>query len=329
MEEMWEIYHQDIPEFIKEFAAVKEMQRLKDVGMNCGCEYTNLKIFTTKYYYSRYEHSVGVALIIWHFTKDMKQSIAGLLHDIATPVFAHVIDFLNEDYIHQQSTEDNTDTIIENSKEIMKLLDKYKLNIDDIKDYHMYPIADNDSPQLSADRLEYTLGNLYNYGYCELGEIKKFYNDLIVDNNELGVEELQFRSKEIAYEFMKKAFMTFEIYVADSDRFSMQCLADVVRDAVNHKIISKEDLYSVESLVIKKLEENERSCKLWNQYKDYSKIIISKDKPESGYYINVNAKRRYINPLVMGKRVSLWFVDINDMIDEFVNRDFNFWIGAK
>lgn len=329
MKELWNIYHHDIPEFIKEYAATKEMQRLKDVGMNCGCEYTNLKIFTTRYYYSRYEHSVGVALIIWHFTKDMKQSIAGLLHDIATPVFAHAIDFLNQDYINQESTEDNTDKIIENSNEIMSLLDKYQLTIDDIKDYHMYPIADNDSPQLSADRLEYTLGNLYNYGYCELDEIEKFYRDLIVDVNEHGIEEIQFKTKDIAYQFIQKAFLTFEIYVADSDRFSMQCLADIVRYAVNHQIFSKNDLYSVESEIIQRIEDDYKCKQLWHQYKNYSQVVISKEKPSSGYYINVNAKRRYIDPLVNKERVSIVFEDIDGMIKEFVGRDFNYWVGAK
>lgn len=329
MKELWNIYHHDIPEFIKEYAATKEMQRLKDVGMNCGCEYTHLKIFTTRYYYSRYEHSIGVALIIWHFTKDIKQSIAGLLHDIATPVFAHAIDFLNQDYIHQESTEDNTDKIIENSIEIMSLLNKYHLTIDDVKDYHMYPVADNDSPQLSADRLEYTLGNLYNYGYCELEEIERFYQDLIVDVNEYGIEEIQFKTKDIAYQFIQKAFFTFEIYVADSDRFSMQCLADIVRYAVNHQIFSKNDLYSVESEIIQRIENDKECRKLWHQYKNYSQVVISKEKPSHGYYINVNAKRRYIDPLVNNQRVSIVFKEINEMIKEFLKRDFNYWVGAK
>ena len=35
-------------------------------------------------------------------------TVAALLHDIATPVFAHVIDFLNNDYEKQESTEAET-----------------------------------------------------------------------------------------------------------------------------------------------------------------------------------------------------------------------------
>lgn len=329
MKEIWEIYHKDIPVFIKELSNTKEMLRLQDVGMNCGCEYTDLKTFTTKHYYSRYEHSIGVALIVWHFTRDMKQTIAGLLHDIATPVFAHAIDFLNKDYIHQQSTEDNTDKIIEESEEIMSILNKYHIQLEDVKDYHIYPIADNDSPKLSADRLEYTLGNLYNYGYCTLQQIKDYYDDLIVEYNEYQELEIQFQTKDFAYSFIKNAFKTFEIYIADNDRFSMQCIADIVKYAVEHDILVKEDLYSVESQVIEKIEGNEDSLRLWNEYKKFKDIVICKDKPNIGYYVNVDAKRRYIDPFVDGQRLSKQYIDIKEMINDLKNRDFNYWIGAK
>ena len=55
------------------------------------------KFFNVKYWYSNLDHSIGVALIIWNFTHDKKQTIAGLLHDIATPAFKHCIDFMNGD----------------------------------------------------------------------------------------------------------------------------------------------------------------------------------------------------------------------------------------
>ena len=91
---LWEIYHGEIPGFLREVAETEVMQRLKHVGMNCGCEYTSFPLFQGCGPYSRFDHSMGTALIVWHFTVDRTQAMAGLLHDIATPVFAHVIDFL-------------------------------------------------------------------------------------------------------------------------------------------------------------------------------------------------------------------------------------------
>ncbi len=66
--------------------------------------------------------------------------------------------------MNQESTEDLTTLIISNSNEIMKLLRRDNINIDDVCDYHIYPIADNDTPRLSSDRLEYSLSNaLFTY----------------------------------------------------------------------------------------------------------------------------------------------------------------------
>jgi len=330
MKKLWHIYHHEIPQFIKEFALTSPMQRLKDVGMNCGCEYTNFNYFTMKEEYSRYDHSIGVALIVWHFTGDKAQSIAGLLHDISTPVFAHVIDFLNEDYIKQESTEGDTKEIIEKSIEIQSLLKKYQLTTEDVCDYHIYPIADNHSPKLSADRLEYTLGNLYNYGFCDLDYIQKFYNNLVVDKNEDNDREIVFKDMSIANEFSLYAFQTFEIYVADEDRFSMQALADIMKFAIKNHIMTKHDLYKGEKEIINILENNEKTRELWKQFTMYSTIQTSENKPESGYWLKINAKKRYIDPYVKETgRISVLSKEVNDRIKQFNQKDFHYWISGK
>ena len=161
--EHYTMYHKEIPAILSDCAETPCMQRLKAVGMNCGCEYTAFLRFAGLKPYSRFDHSLGVALIVWHFTHDGQQAVAGLLHDVASPVFAHVVDFLRGDYLVQESTEDGTRAIIEADATLQRALTSFGLKTDGVCDYHIYPIADNDSPRLSADRLEYTLGNLLNY----------------------------------------------------------------------------------------------------------------------------------------------------------------------
>lgn len=95
IEQLHSIYSKEIPNFINELENCIELQRLKGVGQNCGDDYLNKKMQTFEFNYSRYHHSVGVALIIWHFTKNIEISLSGLFHDISTPTFAHVVDFLN------------------------------------------------------------------------------------------------------------------------------------------------------------------------------------------------------------------------------------------
>ena len=66
---------------------------------------------------------------------------------------------MNGDSEHQESTEERTEQIIKNSKKIMDLLNRDGIKVEEISDYHIYPIADNDTPKLSADRFEYTFSN--------------------------------------------------------------------------------------------------------------------------------------------------------------------------
>ena len=119
---LWPIYHREIPIFLREFAAAPSVERLREVGMNCGCEYTQFPQFAKIGSYSRFDHSMGTALIIWHFTGDEKQALAGLFHDIATPVFAHVVDFLNGDHLRQESTESGTAERIAGDRRLCDLL---------------------------------------------------------------------------------------------------------------------------------------------------------------------------------------------------------------
>ena len=115
-------YHSDAPAWLDEFCAVPEMQRLRGVGMNCGCEYTAFQRFLGLPRYSRFRHSVGVCLITWHFTGEIEQALAALFHDISTPSFAHTVDFLHGDYLRQEYTEGRTAAMITQSPEIMALL---------------------------------------------------------------------------------------------------------------------------------------------------------------------------------------------------------------
>jgi len=309
------------------------MQRLADVGMHCGTEYSNIPIYKdAKLPYSRLTHSIGVASIVWHFTGDIRQAVAGMLHDISTPVFAHTIDFMNNDHISQESTEDKTRWFIENSKSIMGLLDENGIGVDDICDYHKYPVADNKTPMLSADRLEYTLGNAHMVYNIELSQIKDVYDDLHVMKNEHGIDELCFRSISKAQKFTHISLRNSHFYVSKEDRFLMQYLAEIIRSAIGLGVVTHDDLYTTESDVIEKLNKSPKFSSLWGEYTAISAVATSCDKLHDKFCVNVSAKKRYINPLAITasgvKRISEIDTGIKQEIDEFLDLDFNHWIYA-
>ena len=92
-----------IPDFLWDYINTPEMQKQNGISVSCGTIYSKMY---NQIWYSSLDHSIAVALIVWNFTKDKKQTLAGLFHDIATPVFKHTIDFMNGDYETQDSTEE-------------------------------------------------------------------------------------------------------------------------------------------------------------------------------------------------------------------------------
>ena len=329
--EFLSVFHRNIPDFISKAAGALAMERLKKVGMDCGCEYTSFPIFAGKPAYDRYQHSVGVSLIVWHFTHDEAQTLSGLFHDIATPCFSHVIDFLNRDHMKQESTEEGTERIIAESLEIRKVLDEEGLSIDQVSDYHQYPIADNDSPQLSADRLEYTLRNLVRYAGCRKEEIRTFYEDLTVADNEEGQKELCFQHADLAVSFARKALVTGKIYSADPDRYSMEILAAVLREALERGVISRPDLYTTEEQIIARLMADEHSARLWNGFRSLSQLQISQKRPvgEEGWYC-INTKKRFIDPYVKGLgRVSSLNGEFRQELNDSVSQRFDYWMKGN
>lgn len=324
------LYHNPIPAVLRDCADAPCMRRLKDVGMNCGCEYTSFPRFAGLRPYSRFDHSVGVGLIVWHFTHDPKQAVAGLLHDVASPVFAHVADFLRGDYLRQESTEDGTEAIIAHDETIARVLREYGLTVGDVSDYHRYPIADNDSPRLSADRLEYTLGNLLNNRIRTPEQVKAFYDDLIVSVNETGEKELAFQTAARAEDFALASLVCSRIYVSAEDRYAMQMLSEILRLALDRGVLTEADLMTGEPAVIEKLRSDAETAAAWCAYRAFDAMLIADAPKAQGQWRRVFAKKRYIDPLIAGAgRAGAHSEAVRREIEAFLSAPQTHWLAAK
>ena len=301
LKEYFNILSSDIPEFLNDYIKTPEMQKQAGISVTCGTIYS--KMFNIDMWYSSLDHSVAVALIVWHFTKDKKQTLAGLLHDIATPVFKHCIDFMNGDHEKQESTEDLTREIIANSKEIIALLKRDGISIDEVSDYHIYPIADNDTPKLSADRLEYTFSNglgVRKYLWT-LDEVRKVYNNIEIGKNEDGNIEMCFTDINLAEQFVKNMQVLSSSYIDNKTKLTMQFFADIIKKMSSDKAITIRDMYEKsEKEVISMIENYPKYniSKIYKYWKNLDDVKDSQDYIDDTYCVSIKAKIRYINPLV-------------------------------
>lgn len=194
-------------------------------------------------------------------------------------------------------------------------------------EYDKNPIADNDSPLLSADRLEYTIGNGINYGFCTTGDARRFYDDLVVGTNEYGAGELMFEDVRVGEAFANVALACSKVYVSDEDRYAMQLLSEILSYAIENRIIDKDDLHSTEPEVIGKFLSDERTASLWNGFCAYRWTTSAPQPSATGCWRKVVAKKRYIDPMVQGKgRISGLSSPFADSLSAFQNSSQDYWI---
>lgn len=300
IKEYFKILSPEFPDWLIDYINTPPMQRLNGISMNCGLDYC--KLFNIQYWYSTLDHSVAVALIIWHFTHDKKQTLAGLFHDIATPAFKHCIDFLYGDTMVQESTEEKTAIIISNSIEICTLLKKDNIKIEDVINYHIYPIADNNIPRLSADRFEYNFSSgLSFYHIWQLDSIKEIYQNVEILINEDNTIELGFTDLKIAEKYINTISKLWPQWISDKDRTAMQFIADIIKSMLIRGYLTINDLYTLsERKIIEKIVNCQNDylknnfIKFQNAISFYGSDLFQKDK----YCINIDVKKRYVIPLV-------------------------------
>ena len=325
IQEFFNLLEPNFPAWLYDYINTKEMLHQQYISTTCGTIYSNL--FESDFFYSNLDHSVGVALIVWHFTHDKKQTLAGLFHDIATPAFKHCVDFMNGDYMTQESTEDLTAEIIKNSPEITTLLARDKIKISEIDNYHFYPIADNDTPRLSADRLEYSLSNaLFTYKLLNSSEIKTIYQNIEIQKGNNGTPELAFKTKKIARQFIKITSTLSIIYREDRTRYSMQLMAEILKRLNVAESIQKSDLYTLKEQEIIDIINSSRYSNVFNNWQASTTVKTSKTLPRNVYYIHQPAKVRYIDPLCQGTRMSKSCKLAKQMIDKNLSYDMDSYV---
>ena len=290
----------DIPYFLKKYLICPSLLRLKKISYFCGMDYASKNIYNFREKITRYDHSLSVALLTYKFTKSKKASISGLFHDVATPCFSHVIDYMNGDYANQESTEEYTELIIKNDKYLNNCLRKDKIKMSDIVNFKNYTIVDNNRPKLCSDRIDgIILTGISWTKNIEYNEIRDIVNNLCVYQNEDFEYELGFKSICIANNVVKKSEEIDAFCHSKEDNYMMNLLANLTKYAIDNKYFNYNDLYYYDEEYIINIFENisdEFFKKKFLLFKNIRKDeVVEVTLP----YI----KKRNISPLCNGKRI--------------------------
>jgi HD superfamily phosphohydrolase len=285
----------------------KPLQRLKLINQAGASKYVLSDKTMT-----RFEHTVGVMILLKKLNASLPEQIAGLLHDVPHTAFSHVIDFVFESENHDYH-EEHHERIVMNS-EIPSILKKYGLDIKLILDDRNFPLLERKLPDLCADRIDYMLKDMKTQ-MRKGKEAKEYVKHLIVVDNEIILDSMEC-SKDIASDFL---WLDESVYASPIEVAAFKILADAIRIALKENIVTEDDLFKDDDYVydiLKKSKNKDITAKL-----DLltPKLKVRIDKKEYDYY--AKPKVRYIDPKFRGKdgkirRLSEVYPKILDKIEK-------------
>ena len=286
---------EDYPDFIDKYLNTKTLNRIKNVTQFCGCDYT--KLYNPLFLYTRFDHGLVVAHMTWHFTHDKLETIAALLHDVGTPCFAHCIDYVFGDYMNQESSEKEIPDMIDKDKELLDYLNEDGITLENLAKLEQFPILENKSPQLCADRLDGVLSTCYIWLHTHsLEQIKQVYDNLVVLTNEHGNPEIGFKNLEIADRFVSMVSIYAKELQGNKDKYVMKYVSEIVKLAVLQNLITLNDLYEKPEAEIVNIFANHFAS--WKTFEEAT-ALTNTEEPPNGFYISFDTKKRTTVPLVI------------------------------
>ncbi|EDM35666.1 metal-dependent phosphohydrolase [Pedobacter sp. BAL39] len=169
-----------IEAILSDLISLEPVQRLKNIHQGGA-----IFLVSPGVDHSRYEHSIGVMLLVRKLGGSLEEQVAALLHDVSHTAFSHVIDYVlqqkGEDY-HEQIFEE----VIANST-IPSILAKYGFSTSLLED-PSHTLLEMPLPDLCADRIDYMIRDLYHFGLITIVEIHTFINELGVQNGKIGLK---------------------------------------------------------------------------------------------------------------------------------------------
>jgi uncharacterized protein len=237
-----------------------------------------------KYYhlknYSRYEHSVGVMILLRILGASIEEQIAGLLHDASHTAFSHVYDWVVGSGARENAQDKHQKKyILSNLKTV---LEKHSFSAKRIANYKNFKLLERNVPILCADRVD------YGFREMDLDSAKKCFQNLTAKDN-----RIVFKDKKEARIFGEAFLKCQTNHWGGLEAVSRyEIFSTALKIALKEKIISKDDFWTTDDEVINKIVGSNN-----NEIKRLLKILTNKSLKDFPRKKKVTHKKfRYADP---------------------------------
>jgi HD superfamily phosphohydrolase len=241
--------------------------------------------------YSRYEHSVGVMLLLRRLGASVEEQVAGLLHDLSVLAFSHVTDWLFSDGKNGvESYHDKLHNEFVTNTEVPTILEKHGFVLERILDEDNFSLLENNIPNICADRVDYALRD-FKY-WPKPDALKISLAGLINYNGEMIFDNLKSASA-FASNFLDLQTLHWGGFEAVL-RYNI--FSKALKTAMDKEIIKEKDFYTDDEFILNKLENSKNE-----DIKERLTVLKTKKLvyPKENRTENVYKKFRHVNPKVL------------------------------
>lgn len=197
---------------------------------------------------TRYEHSVGVMLLVRHMGAPVEEQIAALLHDVSHTAFSHVIDHVFDSPASQTYHEHVKEKYMA-ATDLPSILTRYGYHWRDFLDEDNYPLLEQPAPRLCADRIDYFLRDALCFDFATPADVAHLLDHLVVVDGRLALDDLS-RARWMGETFMRADHHSWSNY-HEVGLYELTAVA--LRDAFERGILEPDDLWGTDEVVWQKM----------------------------------------------------------------------------
>jgi uncharacterized protein len=193
---------------------------------------------------TRFEHCLGVHVLLRLLGADRQEQLAGLLHDISHTAFSHAVDFVFSS--NEQDHHEGLKPVFLRRPDMVAALATMGHAPDDFFDDSVFPLLERPLPWLCADRLDYFFRDSLACDVTTPAEVVRFLDHLTVVDATIAFTDLDVA--RLAVE--RFAVMNREWWAGDGEGFIYNEFADALREAFRVGSLAKDDLYGDDAHVL-------------------------------------------------------------------------------
>jgi HD superfamily phosphohydrolase len=237
---------------------------------------------------TRFEHSLGVYLLLRRLGADRREQVAGLLHDVSHTAFSHAVDFIVSSV--EQDHHEHLKPLMLNRPDLAAAIGALGYRPAEFYDDSIYPLLEQPLPALCADRLDYFLRDGMACGVVSHDDADGILKHLAVVESRIVMTDVAVAGEAVRlFEVMNRDW-----WASETEAFIYNEFADAIREALERGVLRPDDLLSEDDLVLAKLDAADVPL----VHRKLASIRHFRAESAIGYIPRVVPKARWLDPPV-------------------------------